>query len=281
MQINFTLDIIGILSYTWILVLTILTKGNYMDTEQEKENKSEAFAKQAEQNEQQPTQPEQNQEPLNHQPNQEWIDSVPDKFKKDGVVQYDNLLKSYNELQKQFHNRDIDPEIDMEKGYDINMENLNINRNNDLEQTLMENGFSQKQTQLIYELANQYMGDELNEISQTKLQLMEGELSNHFGGDEKWQSVKEDIAKWGQANLNPETFAELARDTKGIKNIYTMMNSAREFPLSDNNNAPVISRESLSQMMDDPKYWRDKDPAHIAKVEQGFKDLYGDEKVKL
>lgn len=29
-------------------------------------------------------------------------------------------------------------------------------------------------------------------------------------------------------------------------------------------------------MMNDPKYWRDKDPAFIAKVTEGFKNLYAE-----
>ncbi len=29
-------------------------------------------------------------------------------------------------------------------------------------------------------------------------------------------------------------------------------------------------------MMRDPKYWRDKDPAFVAKVTEGFKSVYGE-----
>ena len=31
----------------------------------------------------------------------------------------------------------------------------------------------------------------------------------------------------------------------------------------------------LSSMMRDPKYWRDKDPSFVAKVTEGFQNLYG------
>jgi len=33
--------------------------------------------------------------------------------------------------------------------------------------------------------------------------------------------------------------------------------------------------KELQSMMRDPKYWRDRDPAFVAKVTEGFKNLYG------
>jgi len=36
-----------------------------------------------------------------------------------------------------------------------------------------------------------------------------------------------------------------------------------------------VDDKELSSMMRDPKYWREKDPAFVAKVTQGFQRLYG------
>jgi hypothetical protein len=36
------------------------------------------------------------------------------------------------------------------------------------------------------------------------------------------------------------------------------------------------AEKDLHYMMNDPKYWRDKDPSYIAKVTDGFKNLYGE-----
>ena len=33
--------------------------------------------------------------------------------------------------------------------------------------------------------------------------------------------------------------------------------------------------KDLQAMMRDPRYWREKDPAFVEKVTQGFRDLYG------
>jgi hypothetical protein len=36
------------------------------------------------------------------------------------------------------------------------------------------------------------------------------------------------------------------------------------------------AEKDLQSMMKDPKYWRDKDPAFIAKVTDGFQSVYGE-----
>ena len=38
--------------------------------------------------------------------------------------------------------------------------------------------------------------------------------------------------------------------------------------------AGALDEAGLNSMMKDPKYWRDKDPAFVAKVTQGFEGLY-------
>ena len=116
------------------------------------------------------------------------IDNVPEKFIKDGKIQYEQILKSYSELEKKFYSqdKDIEQQVDdnnviPEQGYDINIDEMNISRNNDLEQQMIENGFSQAQAQKVYEMANDYMREELNQIANEKIELMEQELSLHFG----------------------------------------------------------------------------------------------------
>jgi hypothetical protein len=36
------------------------------------------------------------------------------------------------------------------------------------------------------------------------------------------------------------------------------------------------NEEDLHKMMRDPRYWRDRDPALLAKVTEGFRQLYPD-----
>ncbi len=37
-----------------------------------------------------------------------------------------------------------------------------------------------------------------------------------------------------------------------------------------------LSEEQLKRLMNDPRYWRDHDPALTRKVQNGFKQLYPD-----
>ena len=57
------------------------------------------------------------------------IDNVPEKFIKDGKIQYEQILKSYSELEKKFYSqdKDIEQQVDdnnviPEQGYDINID---------------------------------------------------------------------------------------------------------------------------------------------------------------
>ena len=58
--------------------------------------------------------------------------------------------------------------------------------------------------------------------------------------------------------------------------IYKMMNDQSEptvLSASSPNYEPV-SEDSLRKMMQNPKYWKEQDPALLKRVEEGFKRLY-------
>ena len=38
-----------------------------------------------------------------------------------------------------------------------------------------------------------------------------------------------------------------------------------------------LTDENLRQLMRDPRYWRDRDPEYVRKIENGFKKLYGND----
>ncbi|MGB1361056.1 MAG: capsid assembly protein [Alphaproteobacteria bacterium] len=226
--------------------------------------------------EQQENEIQQTENPVEETPPQS-NDFVPEKFIKDGEVQVDQLAKSYTELEKKLSSRQ-NPEIDM-GDYEFELEDATFTRNEDFDKMLMENGVTGKQAQLIYNYANEHFGESLQQKS---VELAEQELSWHFGGDDKWNGIKKDIQSWASQNLDEKIFTELGSSVKGIKTLYNMMQSSREFPISDNAGATTsLNQDSLYAMMDNPKYWRDKDPEYIAKVQKGFKDLYGDEKVNV
>jgi hypothetical protein len=69
----------------------------------------------------------------------------------------------------------------------------------------------------------------------------------------------------------------LASSYDGVLTLHRMMNEG----VSTNGNikgGKAMSfrpdEKELGKMMRDPKYWRDRDPAFIAKVSEGFQQLY-------
>ena len=53
-----------------------------------------------------------------------------------------------------------------------------------------------------------------------------------------------------------------------------MMQSMEPDVKTDKNEVATLTEKDLRQMMQDPKYWRDKDAEYIRKIENGFKKLY-------
>ena len=61
---------------------------------------------------------------------------------------------------------------------------------------------------------------------------------------------------------------------RGIKSIYNMMQSVEPDVKVEKSSNERLSDNDLRSMMQNPKYWRDKDPEYIRKIETGFKKLY-------
>jgi hypothetical protein len=56
-----------------------------------------------------------------------------------------------------------------------------------------------------------------------------------------------------------------------------MMKNNIKNPIAKDDGASfdVLDEKGLRSMMQSPKYWRDRDPAFIAKVSEGFQRVYG------
>ncbi|MEO1019985.1 MAG: hypothetical protein AAFY56_20190, partial [Pseudomonadota bacterium] len=96
-----------------------------------------------------------------------------------------------------------------------------------------------------------------------------------FGGEETWGRVASQLENWGCTSLPEQVFNTLAATPEGIRAMYAMMRNA-EPDLIDAGigDQTGLSEAILSDMVRDPRYWRDRDPDFIAKVTAGFKDLY-------
>jgi hypothetical protein len=85
---------------------------------------------------------------------------------------------------------------------------------------------------------------------------------------------------WARKTLPATAVEGLSSSFDGILALYRMMTSDEPAALSpgEAGQAAGESESELTAMIRDPRYWRDKDPAFIAKVTDGFRRLFPGER---
>lgn len=78
----------------------------------------------------------------------------------------------------------------------------------------------------------------------------------------------------GAAESPPEIYDALATTSEGVIALYQMMSSPEPVMGREGGMIEELSDASLRKMMEDPRYWRDKDPSYVAKITKGFEKLY-------
>ncbi len=102
-------------------------------------------------------------------------------------------------------------------------------------------------------------------------------LINHFGGTEQWKEVSRQLLAFGRKNLPYEVLDNMASSYEGVIALHRMMKGDEpSLNTRSGNHSEGTKDKDLQSMMRDPKYWREKDPAFVEKVTQGFKDMYGE-----
>lgn len=137
-------------------------------------------------------------------------------------------------------------------------------------------GFTNDQAQLVYDLAERYVVPEL-EASRRGLEAatVRGRLEEYFGGTERWGRVSRQLGDWGRAHLPEDVMEALSSSFEGVLALHRMM-AAEEPGIAnrDGGNGDGLDEAKLKKLMADSRYWRDQDPALVAKVREGFQRLY-------
>lgn len=202
---------------------------------------------------------------------------IPDKFKdpETGEVKIDLLAKSYRELEQRLSQNPKPPASADE--YCIECAHGMFEADAEINHRLHAKGFTQDQAQEVYNIAADKMIPMMREMAMDYKADREVEkLVTHFGGVEQWREVSRQLLSFGQKNLPEDVLDNLSSSYEGVLALHRMMKGGE--PSLQRGNAKVsgsLDEAELSSMMRDPKYWRDKDPAYIAKVTQGFEALYG------
>jgi hypothetical protein len=219
---------------------------------------------------------------------------IPDKFwdREAGQLRTDALLKSYLELERKLGSMVPLPGDDDEEGrerlrrvlgvpetpgaYRIEVRDELLKPTPELNARLHQAGFTQDQAQLVYDLAAENVLPLIDDVMGELHASRDAErLSKHFGDDAAWQNMARQIKTWGQANLAEDVYRTLTASYDGVLAMHQMM-QAREPAVLQEADGPQrdIDEATLTRLMRDPRYWRDRDPAIVAQVTEGFKRLY-------
>ena len=222
-------------------------------------------------------------------------DGVPEKFwdPDANTVRTDALLKSYRELERKLgrmvplpgDDTDVSGNERLRKalgvpdvadGYEIQIAHDLIKPDTAVNARLHEAGFSQRQAQMVYDLAADYVVPLVDQaMAEVAAQRDAERLAARFGGEEQWSTLSSQIKTWAQANLPPETSDVLSASYEGVLAMHQMMQASEPAVLHGAETpASGPSEGELAAMMRDPRYWRDRDPALIEQVTAGFKRLY-------
>ena len=219
---------------------------------------------------------------------------VPEKFwdREAGMIRTDALLKSYVELERKLGSMVPLPSDDDQEGrerlrralgvpaaadeYRIEVRDELLEPTPELNARLHKAGFTQEQAQLVYDLAAEHVLPLIDDVMGELHASRDFErLAKHFGDDAAWQNMARQIKTWGQANLTGDVYRTLAASYDGVLAMHQMM-QAREPAVLQDADGPQgeIDEAALTRLMRDPRYWRERDPAIVAQVTEGFQRLY-------
>lgn len=220
-------------------------------------------------------------------------EGVPEKFwdAEAGTLRTDALLKSYMELERRMsrmlpHPEDAEgdeasrlrealgvPDSPDDYAIEVGAEVVEVDP--EINRRLHEAGFNQTQAQLVYALAEEYLLPAISEAyGEVFVQQELGRLQETFGGAEQWQATADQLRTWGKANLAPEVYDTLASSYDGVMALSSMMQAREPKVVHGDAGGRGADEPALRRMMQDPRYWRDRDPGFVAEVTRGFERLY-------
>jgi len=222
-------------------------------------------------------------------------DDVPEKFWDEdaGELRLDALLKSYRELERRLSQRaappaeDADPEErgrflralgvpETPEGYEIAPKHELCGPDGEINRRLHEAGFTCRQAQLVYDLAAERLLPLIAEAAaEYESQRQVARLADAFGGEERFRRVARQISAWGRRNLAPGVFEALSTSFEGVTAMHGMMQKDEPALARKAEPDAGMDEADLRRMMQDPRYWRARDPDFVRRVTEGFRRLVG------
>ncbi len=217
--------------------------------------------------------------------------AIPEKFldKETKQIRADALLKSYLELEKKLAAANDPSKLDRGKildflgvpekpeDYKIEIRHEMFTQDDEINKKLFENGFTQAQAQFLYDLAAEYMVPLVLDIAREfEAERQLDRLIDAFGGKERYAETARQLLAYGRKNLPADVLEGLATSYEGVMALYKMMQSGKPLAVQQADEAPALDAAALRALMKDPKYWREKDPAFVRKVSDGFRQVFAE-----
>lgn len=220
-------------------------------------------------------------------------DGLPEKFwdSNTSSVRMEDLVKSYCALEKKMSagfTMPEDPDGRMKilralgvpetpDAYQVTVKDNLLQPDMEVNTRLHAKGFTPEQVQEVYDLASERLVPMILDIAAEFQADREIErLVEAFGGAEQWREVSRQLLAFGRKNLPPQVLEGMAGSYDGVMALYKMMQGDAPAMLDGARATGKMTEAELQSLMRDPKYWRDKDPAVIAKVTDAFKNMYSD-----
>jgi len=149
----------------------------------------------------------------------------------------------------------------------------------DVNRRLHEAAFTPAQAQLVYDLAVERVMPVIEAMDAG--QRAETDLSalmQQFGGEDRWTEMSRQLSAWGKAHLPQDVYIALASTREGVMALYRMMAEGEPdlIPGADSSGtgSGAPGEADLKSLMRDPRYWKQRDPAVVRRVAEGFRRLY-------
>ena len=153
---------------------------------------------------------------------------APAKFldRETGELNVDALLKSYLYLEKKLSEKTATaPVVPASIGeYDIKCNHNYFEADDELNQKLLDAGFTKEQAQMVYDIAEEKMIPMIVEIASCfECDKEKARLEEKFGGAEKWKEVSRQLLQFGKNKLPEQVLGGLSSSYDGVLALYNMM----------------------------------------------------------
>lgn len=199
---------------------------------------------------------------------------VPEAFwdPETGSIRADALLQAFQELEARLAAAGAP---DSPEGYGIRCDHGLFNPDPAINRRLHGAGLSTEQAQLVYDLAAEHLLPMIQELTTEFHADREIErLVEHFGGPERWREMSRQMLAWARKNLPAAAVDGLSSSFEGVIALHRMMTGQEPTAVTGDGGAETVNEGDLHGMMRDPRYWRERDPAFVTRVTEGFRRLF-------